>query len=776
MPRKPKKTLEEKATERFEPLYKKEELKRTTEVEEREKVPERERYKIATQKRAQEENYEVPKGTITKRATPRPSQKELIKIEKKGTRGKKTKAVKTFSAPKVTLKKGGYELIITEKPQAAKKIAEALGRTSKKMVNKVPYYEVIRNKRKIVVACAVGHLFTLSQEKKGNALPEFDIQWVPNFTVRKRDFTKRYHDLIKSLVKGAGEITIATDFDVEGEVIGMNVVRYICGQKDASRMKFSTLTKKEIEDAYEKKGNSLIWGQGIAGETRHYLDWWYGINLSRALMHAVKTTGKFKIMSIGRVQGPTLKLIVDKEREIQKFTPQTYWEVTIDVEHEKKKIVLKHPKNIFDPKELKDFEGLTGEKIALETKKTKKKIPPGEPFNLTTLQTEAYKHHGITPANTLKTAQSLYLRGLISYPRTSSQKLPESIGYQSILKKVAKAFHAENLITRKKPVEGKKTDPAHPSIYPTGESEILAGYDEKVYNLVAKRFIALFCDDAILEQKRISGDVRKKTFAANGVNYEKKGWMEIYPTKQKETLLPDIHEEKIIKNQHQEEKETKPPKRYSPASIVSELEKRNLGTKATRATIIETLFDRGYVRDTSIQATPLGLSLVETLEKYSPIIIDEGLTRNFEEEMEQIEQSTKDYETKEQIVLGKAKEKITEITRSFVEKEKEIGKELIDGRDEMHKQEREENQIMPCPECKKGTLQIRYSKKVGRYFVGCDNYPKCKATYSLPPNAIIKTTKKTAENGLPILVALRKGKRPWEFEFNPNWKAENSKE
>ena len=123
-----------------------------------------------------------------------------------------------------------------------------------------------------------------------------------------------YYTVLKSLAKGAGEVVVATDFDVEGEVIGYNVVRFIAGQDDAKRMKFSSLTAKEIQDSYDNRQPNIEWGQAIAGETRHFLDWLYGINLSRALMHSIRSIGKFKIMSIGRVQGPALNLIVQKEK------------------------------------------------------------------------------------------------------------------------------------------------------------------------------------------------------------------------------------------------------------------------------------------------------------------------------------------------------------------------------------------------------------------------------------------------------------------------------
>ena len=149
-------------------------------------------------------------------------------------------------------------------------------------------------------------------------------------------------------------MTVATDYDVEGEVIGFNYVRFICGQKDASRMKFSTLTSDELNESYENKSPTINWGQAIAGETRHYLDWFYGINLSRALMNAIKSTGKFKIMSIGRVQGPTLNLIVQREKKIQAFESKPYWQVIITIKNSHT-FDLKLNKDIFNKEQLQKF-------------------------------------------------------------------------------------------------------------------------------------------------------------------------------------------------------------------------------------------------------------------------------------------------------------------------------------------------------------------------------------------------------------------------------------
>jgi DNA topoisomerase-1 len=692
--------------------------------------------------------------------------KARSKAESNKTRPKRGWAEKPYTPPKISLKPNGYELIITEKPQAALKIASALGESTKRNQAGVPYYEVNRKGKKLVVASAVGHLFTLKQNSN-KSKPIFDISWTPNFLVRKRDFTKKYYDTLLKLTKGASSLTVATDFDIEGEVIGLNVVRFIGGQKDASRMKFSTLTTNELNQAYEEKKPSIEWGQAIAGETRHYLDWFYGINLSRALMSAIKTTGRFKLMSIGRVQGPALNLIVKKEREIMAFKPETYWQVFITVKQEELSLELKHNKDIFKKSELSKFEKLKGKITQVETRKTQQKIPPQPPFNLTTLQTEAYKFHGITPSRALQLAQSLYLNGIISYPRTSSQKLPKEIGYKEILDKLAKKFNVEKLITRKTPIEGKKSDPAHPSIYPTGQSGTMNSDEEKIYNLIVKRFLALFCDDAIIDNKTIRTEINKLVFSTRGSEVKQKGWMEIYPTKMKEVEVPDMEGEAEITDVRNEQKETQPPKRYSPASILTELEKRNLGTKATRASILETLYKRDYVREKSIEATQFGISLITSLERYSPTIIDEKLTRDFEKQMESIVGLKTGQKEKEDKIIAEAKKTITKIIKQFEKNEKKIGQELLQANDKIIEQQRIENTLTQCPKCKKGNLRIIYNKNYKSYFVGCSNYPECKTTYPLP-QGFIKNPNKTCEHcGFPKLLRLKKGKRPWEFCFNP---------
>ena len=191
---------------------------------------------------------------------------------------------------------------------------------------------------------------------------------------------------------------------------------------------------------------------------------------------------------------------------------------------------------------------------------------------------------------------------------------------------------------------------------------------------------------------------------------------------------------------------------------------------STRSAIIDILFNRGYLDGKSIQATPLGIKLIEALEKYSPIIIDEDLTRQMEEKTEAILEAKSNWISMEEDTVKRVEQLIIDISKEFKVNELSIGKQILSGIQNLREQQKEQNTIMPCTKCNVGNLQIRYSKKSRRSFVGCTNYPQCTAVYSLPPNAMIKKTDKKSDRGLPILISLRKGKRPWEFEFNPDWK------
>lgn len=667
-------------------------------------------------------------------------------------------------------------LIIAEKPSAAQKLAEALsdkGLKKNVYLKKIPYYELTHKGEKIIVVCAVGHLYTVTEKnKKGWTYPVFDVEWKASYEVNKgAAFTKPYLSLIQKLCKDSGDIVVACDYDVEGEVIGFNIVRFACGKKDAFRMKFSTTTKEDLREAYDTVMKHMDHGQVEAGITRHELDWLFGINLSRALTLSIKhATGMFKILSSGRVQGPALKFLAEREKEIQSFIPVPYWELELDTEE----LVAQHEQGRFDErKKVEEVHLRCNGKKAVVTKLEKEQFTQDapHPFDLTALQLEAYRVFRIQPKETLEIAQVLYTNSYISYPRTSSNQLPESIGYTKVLRKLSEqnmyAPLVNSLLKQKvlKPNNGKKTDPAHPALYPTGEVPgSLEVKEAKIYDLIVKRFLATFAPAAVRETVSVIIDVNKEHFLAKGTRTVEENWHMYYrPYVKLEEAEVHVKEgqELHVKSLQILDKQTTPPRRYTPASIIKELEKKRLGTKATRSEIIESLFERNYLkRGDSIEVTDLGLKTVAVLGKYCPDILDEQLTRDFEKDMDNIRKG----KSNEKDVLLHAEKFLGKVLGEFKAKEKEIGLELSGSYQDTMKQA---SFVTKCT-CG-GDLQIRYTPKFKSYFIACSRYPDCKITFSLPRGFLAKNSEKQCEScGSPEVLLIKKGKRPWNFCINPN--------
>lgn len=372
-------------------------------------------------------------------------------------------------------------------------------------------------------------------------------------------------------------------------------------------------------------------------------------------------------------------------------------------------------------------------------------MPPA-PFNLGGLQAEAYKVFGLSPKKTQSIAQNLYIEGYISYPRTSSQKLPKTIDYDKIFKGLSKDPRFKEKITNlKKPLkphEGKKEDEAHPAIHPTGLlPKKLGKYEKKIYELIVYRFISAFGEKALIESMNAKLNIGGEIFKFSRKRVVKMGWMEQYPyQKIEDEKFPEFQEgEKIpVKEVKAEEKETKPPSRYNEASLIKEMEKRGLGTKSTRADIISILYDRKYIEGKKIQVTPLGENIINTLGRYCEKITSEELTRQFEEELKKI---MKGKASKDKIIK-KAKEEIISIIEEIEKNKEEIGKHL-------YKAYQKGRIIGECPECK-GNLLIKYSDKTKSSFVGCSRFPECKIVYPLPKGARILKSK-CEKCGLPLI-------------------------
>ncbi len=668
------------------------------------------------------------------------------------------------------------QIIIAEKPSAALKIAQALadGKVNKTTyMKKVPVYEITHDKEKIFVVCAVGHLYGVAEKnKKGWKYPIFNTEWLPSADISKGSkFTRLYLNCIKSKAKGVKDVILATDYDIEGETIGWNIVRFALGKKNAERMKFSTTTKEDLLEAYENRKKTMDMGMAEAGVTRHELDFYWGINLTRALTLALKSgMGGFKVLSSGRVQGPALKILVEREKEISKFVPVPYWELELIC----KELVAWHVEGKFWEESKVDqvYDKCKGKDAKVDdvvAKKFKKQAP--HPFDLTALQLEAYKLFRISPKETLAIAQELYSNSYISYPRTSSNQLSEKIDFKKILRLLMQQREYTKLageLSKKsvlKPNNGKKSDPAHPAIYCTGEvPKSLGDRERKVYDLIVKRFMATFGEDAVRESLSVNIDCNQEKFAAKGSRTIEEGWFKYYRpyVKLEEQEFSVKKGDKLdVRDLVKHDKETQPPKRYTPASIIKELEKRGLGTKATRSEIVEQLFNRDYLRQNgSIEVTSLGMNTFDVLDKYASEVLDAELTRRFEREMEDIREGKKH----EKEVLDDAEEFLCKVLQKFKEKEEEIGKYLANS---YIKTRNEESFVMKCPECE-GNLEIRYTPRFKSYFIACNKYPDCKKSFSLPRGFLARRSDKVCDAcGMPEVILIRKGSRPWQFCINP---------
>ena len=679
---------------------------------------------------------------------------------------------------------GKYTLIITEKPDAASRIAMALddSEQAKRIVDKgVPYYKAYRNGDLIVVP-AIGHLYTVASREKANRdYPIFDYCWVPRYLVeRKASRMRVWLEVIAKLAENAELFVDACDFDIEGSIIGYCILKYACGgkEKTAKRMKYSTLTKEELQESYAHLLPNLDFALVQAGLTRHEVDWLYGINLSRALTSAVKSTGGgYAMLSTGRVQGPTLKFLEDREKIIKCFVPTPYWTLTAKIningvacEAEYEKILESKQEAARVMADCKTQEGEI-KNVAVEEFFQK----PPFPFDLGGLQSEAYRIFRCTPIHTSNVAEHLYLEALISYPRTSSQKLPPAIDYRAILRKLSKmsvyARQAVELLSKPvlKPNEGEKVDSAHPAIYPTGNlpEKPLGTAEKNIFDLIVHRFMAAFGEPAIRQRVKATLSINGNYFHLNGARTLSEGWIGLYkPYAQvNDAPLPPMAEgqKAIIKRVILRNDFTKPAPRYNPRSLLLQMEKEDIGTKATRAAIMETLYHRKYLCGTdNLSVSELGFEIVEILAKYCPSVVSPKLTRGLEEEMDQIQQG----KVTKEAVLQNAVSILKPVTSELKAKEFVIGQRLGEA---LKKVWLEERMVGLCPKCA-GQLVILRSKKTGKRFVGCTNYfkGKCNVTFPLPQNGSIKPLNSPCRRcGCPVVSVWLKGKRSWKLCLNP---------
>ncbi|MER3407420.1 MAG: DNA topoisomerase I [Nitrososphaera sp.] len=533
------------------------------------------------------------------------------------------------------------------------------------------------------------------------------------------------------------------------------------------------------------------------------------VNLSRALAQSFLKANSdgskgyhyYRNLSIGRVQGPTLAFAADRELEIGLHVPDPYWAVTADFEkydddgHATTVVHATYEKPRVDTAAeaqaiVAACSGKEGTVDSVEAKKTI--LRPPTPFNIGDLQREAYRLFRASPGYTLAIAEKLYLRALISYPRTASQKLPPSINYRKILSGLASSLYSKEagiLLEKERlvPREGALADPAHPAIYPTGLAPRgLAGLEFKVYDLIARRFLATFGYPAVTERMQAAIDVdvdddKKYRFLAEGRATLYDGWMALYKPyvnfEQQQQPLPALAQGEVLacRQVAADEKFTQPPWRYSQASLLAKMEQEQIGTKATRADIIATLFKRKYLSTEKgggnngggggIRVTDLGLAVVKSMRARVPAIVSTELTRSIEEELEMVERG----EQASAQVISHAVDRLVESLAAFRKNQSEIGRQIREegnsGGAGAQKQSSKAADIVigQCPLCKTGQLRIVTSRTTKKRFAGCSNYSSgCRATAPLPQRGGIRGARKACQCGWPIIsVAFGRRAKRW---------------
>jgi DNA topoisomerase-1 len=532
------------------------------------------------------------------------------------------------------------------------------------------------------------------------------------------------------------------------------------------------MTERELQFAFQELDSKSEIPLVDAGKCRHELDWLYGINLSRLLTESALRQGRgYVTLSTGRVQGPTLGFVVEREEEISRFVPVPFWTISATITHNGKTFTLEYEKDkIASQAEAK---GICDEcrEVLLEVKTVESREiqqQPPHPFDLSSLQSEAYRHFGYSPARTLAFAERLYLDALISYPRTSSQKLPPDIGYSEILQSIAS--HTDyrplvaKLITRGdlRPNNGPKDDPAHPAIFPTGEypKRPTSGGEARLYDLISRRFMATFADSSVKTSSRIILNQNNRRFFLSGSRIVRLGWIEYYGPYAFDDSepLPNliIGDKAMVQDIKSIEKFTQPPYRYNPSSLLKKMEDANIGTKATRAGMIDLLYARGYVREERMRASELANKVTDTLSTYCPLIIDPSFTATLERLMQDIQ----DGAASRRGVLVEALEHLRPVMLSLAENEQEIGSHLSEVI--VAQKAADVTFDTPCPKCGLKLAVVR-SRGTGKRFIGCNGkwQTGCNFTLPLPQfGNLTLLTRRCNVCGFQMVQARSRGRRP----------------
>ncbi len=656
-------------------------------------------------------------------------------------------------------------LIISEKANAAKKISQFLaeGPVKDGKHRSVPHHTFQWKGEECVSVGLKGHVLNPEYPEEYSNWQKVEPSNLIDAEIRKSVSEKGVAEAVKSLSKKADAVIIATDFDREGELIGVEALSLAFEANPklmdhVERARFSALTKGEVTRAF----NELVEVSrelAAAGEARQDIDLIWGATLTRWVSRATKRYGS-AFLSVGRVQSPTLVLISERERERRAFTPEPYWEIEANLQNGEA-FTARHAAGRFKEEDVAKaaYESLTETARVTEVKEKSAARPAPIPFNTTGFLTAA-ANIGISPSRAARLAEDLYTDGYISYPRTDNTVYPQSIGLREVLGHLKRVEgvgqYAERLLKSEKlsPTRGKKQTTDHPPIYPTGYASKKALRDDqwKIYQLVVRRFLATLSAPAKTLRTTVRLESGGEPLVAGGTVVTEEGWLAVYPYgRRADEEIPKLSEGQEVQVTGTElfAKETQPPGRYGQGRLLRVMEDLGLGTKATRPSIIQNLYDRGYVHDDPLVPTETGMAVAQALKDFASEIATHEMTSELERSMDEISEGRISKDS----VVDRSRDVLRQVYEHLESSQEEFADIVWDGI-------REDSVLGPCKNCGKN-LTIRRAKKSGKRFAGCSGYPECDQTYSLPPRGeIIPLGTLCDVCGSPEIKVVG-GRRPW---------------
>ncbi len=617
-------------------------------------------------------------------------------------------------------------LLLAEKFSAALRLAKILSEgTAKKVRGEgVSHFTFSSGPDEVIVLPLRGHVVEIDYPDAYQDWKRVDLHALVDLTPIRLESRPAVHEALRRLAPTVDEVVLATDYDREGELIGieaLETLRAVRPDLPARRACFSAMTAPEIRRAFASV-KEPDWNLARAAGARQQIDLAWGAVLTRFLTVRCGLDGR--LLSAGRVQTPTLALVAEREREREGFVPRPFWNVVVRL-GEPPFEARAEGGPFWDRSGAESTMALASfasDAVVEKVDRREEREAPPSPFNTTSFLADASRR-GVSAPRAMALAQRLYLRGEISYPRTDNTVYPSSLNIRGILESLRETKYrdpVEHLLAQPElvPSRGPVRATDHPPIHPTASpSKPHGGPEGIVYDRIVRRFLATLSPPAIRTVTRVElcvGDVR---FRAEGYRTEDPGWVSIYDQHEDgESDLPPVEagEALSVLGAHIAEDRTRPPTLHTQASLLHGMERLGLGTKATRHEILDLLLRRHYLEGRSLRTTTEGRALVDALALHASEVTSSEMTRRLEERMDAIAEGRATLDG----VVSESRQALHGVLTGLLNHEASLARWLREAA-------YLEKDFGPCDACGRGRM-VRRRTKNGWSFLGCTEFPQCR--------------------------------------------------